>query len=393
MSELIKTEKLKQDVLVNLVKKLLNNESLKDYFLENAEAIKNITPFDVFSIPYFQEKFGLDIDKIKAIAGKLMNLLHRSLQAYPWKKEETSLLMRYLLEEGEAIKAKFSDFKEFIKDKENVQKKEIFKFLKDFEELEKRFLKMQNIIYPQMEKKLVNPKPLQIMWSLHDDAKALLLSLREKYKNNAPDLNQVIGKYFFLVYGIIEKEELLVLPIASRVLEKEDWETMLKEAADYGFSFLDLDLRIKHKEKETESEFNDLLFNSATGGMALDELLVVLNRLPVDMTFVDENNKVKYFNNTPDRIFPRSPSVIGRLVSNCHPPKSVHVVEEIVTEFRKGNKDKAKFWFESRGRFLVITYYAVRNSKGEYKGVLEVSQDVTEIRNLTGEQKLLNWSK
>lgn len=301
--------------------------------------------------------------------------------------------MRYLLEEGEAIKAKFSDFKEFIKDKENVQKKEIFKFLKDFEELEKRFLKMQNIIYPQMEKKLVNPKPLQIMWSLHDDAKALLLSLREKYKNNAPDLNQVIGKYFFLVYGIIEKEELLVLPIASRVLEKEDWETMLKEAADYGFSFLDLDLRIKHKEKETESEFNDLLFNSATGGMALDELLVVLNRLPVDMTFVDENNKVKYFNDTPDRIFPRSPSVIGRLVSNCHPPKSVHVVEEIVTEFRKGNKDEAKFWFESRGRFLVITYYAVRNSKGEYKGVLEVSQDVTEIRNLTGEQKLLNWSK
>lgn len=79
MSELIKTEKLKQDVLVNLVKKLLNNESLKDYFLENAEAIKNITPFDVFSIPYFQEDSGLDIDKIKAIAGKLMNLLHRSL--------------------------------------------------------------------------------------------------------------------------------------------------------------------------------------------------------------------------------------------------------------------------------------------------------------------------
>ena len=391
MSELIKTEKLKQDVLVNLVKKLLNNESLKDYFLENAEAIKNITPFDVFSIPYFQEDSGLDIDKIKAIAGKLMNLLHRSLQAYPWKKEETSLLMRYLLEEGEAIKAKFSDFKEFIKDKENVQKKEIFKFLKDFEELEKRFLKMQNIIYPQMEKKLVNPKPLQIMWSLHDDAKALLLSLREKYKNNAPDLNQVIGKYFFLVYGIIEKEELLVLPIASRVLEKEDWETMLKEAADYGFSFLDLDLRIKHKEKETESEFNDLLFNSETGGMALDELLVVLNRLPVDMTFVDENNKVKYFNDTPTESS-CSPSVIGRLVSNCHPPKSVHVVEEIVTEFRSEIRMKLNFGLKAEVAF-VITYYAVRNSKGEYKGVLEVSQDVTEIRNLTGEQKLLNWSK
>lgn len=118
---------------------------------------------------------------------------------------------------------------------------------------------------------------------------------------------------------------------------------------------------------------------------------MVLNRLPVDITFVDENNRVKYFNDSPERIFPRTAAVIGRDVKNCHPPKSVHVVEEIISEFRKGNKDVAKFWFETRGRFLVVNYYALRNEKGEYKGILEVSQDVTEIRKLEGERKLLHW--
>lgn len=121
--------------------------------------------------------------------------------------------------------------------------------------------------------------------------------------------------------------------------------------------------------------------------------MAVLNRLPLDMTFVDENNKVKYFNASPDRIFPRTPSVIGREVSKCHPPKSVHVVEKIIDAFRKGTKNEAKFWLEIHGRFLVITYYAIRNKQGEYKGVLEVTQDATEIRNLTGEQKLLDWEE
>lgn len=390
MSELIKTEKLKQDVLSELVKRLLSGENLKEFFLGNEEVIKNITPFDVFSISFLQEEANLEPERIKEIAGKLMNLLHRSLKLYPWDKGKTLPLIKLLLEEGEAIRNKFSEFKDLIKNPEKYPKEEFVKYLLKFKELEKRFLKMQYLIFPKLEKKNINPKPLQIMWSLHDDAKAKLTILQEKFENDAPDLNQEIGKFFFLVYGILEKEELLVLPLASRVLDKDDWKDLYNEAAEIGFSFLEVKSE-KKAEASIKSEDGNLLFASKTGGMTLAELLMVLNRLPVDITFVDENNRVKYFNDSPERIFPRTAAVIGRDVKNCHPPKSVHVVEEIISEFRKGNKDVAKFWFETRGRFLVVNYYALRNEKGEYKGVLEVSQDVTEIRKLEGERKLLHW--
>jgi hypothetical protein len=393
MSELIKTPQQKQDVLNKLVEKLIQNESVKEFFLENDEVIKSITPFDVFSISFFQEESKLGIEEIKQIAGKLINLIHNGLEKYQWEKTNTSYLMKCLLDEGKAIRDKFASIKPLIKELNNSNKEKINNVFLKLKDLSKRFLKMQNIIYPHLEKKMVNPKPLQIMWSLHDDARDLLKDLSVQFQSNDPNFNKTIGKYFFLVYGILEKEELLVLPIASRVIKEAEWKVMFKESLEYGFSFLDVDDPIEEKEIKDSHDFKGLLFTSETGGLTLEELILVFNRLPLDLTFVDEFNQVKYFNNAPSRIFPRSPSVIGRQVSKCHPPKSVHLVEEIVEEFRKGAKNEAKFWLEIRGRFIVITYYAIRDKIGRYKGVLEVSQDVTEIRNLTGEQRLLNWAK
>ena len=111
----------------------------------------------------------------------------------------------------------------------------------------------------------------------------------------------------------------------------------------------------------------------------------------MDITFVDERNKVRYYSGGPDRILPRSPGVVGRDVANCHPPKSVHIVERIVSGFRKGERDSAEFWFTLGERVLHIRYFAVYNSDGNYRGTVEMSQDVTGIRALTGEKKLLDW--
>jgi DUF438 domain-containing protein len=109
------------------------------------------------------------------------------------------------------------------------------------------------------------------------------------------------------------------------------------------------------------------------------------------MTFVDENNKVKFFTRPKDRIFPRSPAIIGRDVDKCHPPQSVHVVHEIIDSFRNGKKDHATFWINIKEKMILIQYFALRDSMGVYKGVLEVSQDITEIRALEGEKRLLHW--
>jgi PAS domain S-box-containing protein len=117
----------------------------------------------------------------------------------------------------------------------------------------------------------------------------------------------------------------------------------------------------------------------------------MLTHLPVDISFVDEEDTVRYYSESPERIFTRSPGVIGRKVQNCHPPKSLHMVDRILGEFRAGTKDVAEFWFEMGGKFIHVRYFAMRNVEGEYRGCLEVSQDVTGIRALTGQKRLLDW--
>lgn len=136
---------------------------------------------------------------------------------------------------------------------------------------------------------------------------------------------------------------------------------------------------------------NDSSLSLDTGQLTLEQINIMLKHLPVDVSFVDSNDELRYYSDTADRIFARTPAVIGRKVQNCHPPKSVHVVNKILEEFKKGNKDAAEFWIELKGKFIHIRYFAMRDADGNYRGTLEVSQDVTEIRKLRGERRLLDW--
>lgn len=126
-----------------------------------------------------------------------------------------------------------------------------------------------------------------------------------------------------------------------------------------------------------------------TGSFSLEELQTLLNTLPVDITFVDKDDAVRYFSDSPERIFPRTKAVIGRKVQQCHPQKSFHVVNQILEDFRHGRRDAAEFWINLHGCVIYIRYFAVRNKKGEYLGCLEVSQDITNIQKLQGEKRLL----
>jgi len=122
-----------------------------------------------------------------------------------------------------------------------------------------------------------------------------------------------------------------------------------------------------------------------------EQIELVFNHLPLDITFVDENDRVLYFSTPPKRTFTRTNAVIGRTVQNCHPPESVWMVEKILAAFKKGEKDVASFWIPFKNQFVYIQYYAIRDKEGKYRGTLEVTQDVKEIRELKGERRLLNW--
>jgi PAS domain S-box-containing protein len=207
------------------------------------------------------------------------------------------------------------------------------------------------------------------------------------------ELNIGLGSLFFDLHGLVQKEELLLFPAASEILEEYEYMEMQKQSQEYGFPFIERP-EAEHQEQQTAAVLKEGYFlKTETGVLDLEQILQIFNTLPVDMTMVDENNKVRFFTRPKDRIFPRSPAIIGRNVENCHPPESVHVVNEIIESFRAGKEDSARFWIGLKGKKIMIQYFALRDSDGRYKGVLEVSQDITEIVGLEGERRLLHWEK
>jgi hypothetical protein len=177
------------------------------------------------------------------------------------------------------------------------------------------------------------------------------------------------------------------MPLLEELLTSEKLDKLFNEALEYGFVFIKSPKPLKLQSSES---LKNLLYQSKTGNLTHKQLGLIFNHIPLDITFVDKDDRVSYYNDRDERHFPRNPSVIGRLVKHCHPPKSVHVVEKIVEDFKSGLRDQAEFWIEIRGVFLYIVYYAIRDDDNIYQGVLEVSQDITKLRQLKGEKRLLN---
>jgi hypothetical protein len=195
-----------------------------------------------------------------------------------------------------------------------------------------------------------------------------------------------------MVEDMIYKEERILFPTALDALSDGEWDVMAAGEGEIGFAWIDApkvasDTAVPESAAGTAAEH---LLPLTTGALSLAQLDLMLRALPVDVTFVDETGRVRYYSEG-ERVFPRSPAVIGREVRNCHPPKSVAVVERIVEEFRAGTKDIAEFWIELGERIVHIRYFALRDPDNTYRGVLEVSQDVTAIRSLEGQRRLLDW--
>lgn len=372
----------KIDNLYEYVKKLNSNYENKDLYYEYREDIEKVTPRDAFVIfnRLIEEK--MDINIILSNLDKVINVFYKNLKVYEWKKPEKDEFSYYLLLENKALMEKLESMKEIIKTDKNWFNNPVFKE-KFFEikEFPVHYLKKENILFPIMEKKNKDFNGLKIMWALHDETRRILkefemlLNVEEEKK-----LIDCVGAMFFLLYGLIQKEELILFPVVSETINKEEQVEMLKQSLEYKYFYT------KKPKLENINENEDSKIN-----LSLERYLMILDNLPVDLTYVDEFNKVRYFNKPKDRFFPRSLAIIGRDVENCHPPDSVHVVLDIVESFRNGKKDSARFWINLKGKILLIEYFAIRDKDGIYRGTLEVSQEISEIKKLKGEKRLLEW--
>ncbi len=284
--------------------------------------------------------------------------------------------------------------KELNKNKQEPEVKEWLKekFL-DLEKYTNYYVIKENILFPVIEKYIPEFRCLSVMWSFHDDIKRNLQKSIKELESNTINLklfNRTAGDLFFNMYAIKFREERILYPLVEEVVPEKVLNSLYTESLQIGFPFYQPEQKAIFEQDGYES-FDKL--NLETGNLTLEQIKLLFNHLPVDITFVDENDKVAYFSAPKKRIFPRTKSIIGRDVHNCHPPESVHVVHKIVDEFRKGNKDSASFWINLKGQKLLIQYFAIRDEKGNYKGVVEVSQEISEIQKLKGEKRLLDWEK
>jgi len=206
------------------------------------------------------------------------------------------------------------------------------------------------------------------------------------------------------------KEEKILLPTSLKLLKESDWAAIRYQEDAIGYFNIqpgdqwvpkiaaDVFANVAPQTASQQSPPEQVTIAPPSegalpldvGALTLDQINMMLKNLPVDVTFVDENDRVRYFSQSRERIFRRAPAIIGRRVQQCHPPQSVHRVQQIVDDFRSGQRDEAEFWIQMGGRFIHIRYFAVRDPNGSYRGTLEVSQDVTGIRALQGERRLID---
>ncbi|NLY44073.1 MAG: DUF438 domain-containing protein [Clostridiaceae bacterium] len=382
--------------LIEYVKGLKANLNGKELYIRYKEDIDNVTPQEAFEIFYSLLEEGIEAKEILVFLDKVVNVFYKSLLNYRWQKPKNDNFLMDLISENEALVKKTDEIRLLLKEPDlDVKKEKLLPKIEELKQFNVHYLKKENILFPYMEKAMPKFQGLSIMWALHDVVRNQIKELIEilKDSNSSEEkLNKSIANLFFSMLGLKKKEELILFPAASEVLSDDDWYQMHKQSLEYGIAFSERDSYFSDKDEILEVLGNGMI-KTETGILSFEDVLMIFNILPLDLTFVDENNKVRFFTRPKDRIFPRSPAVIGRDVRNCHPPDSVHVVEEIIESFRSGKEDFAKFWINMKGKTILIQYFALRDPKGNYKGVLEVSQDITEIKGLEGERRILQWNK
>jgi len=274
-------------------------------------------------------------------------------------------------------------------------------FFNNLMDVEKHYMRKENLLFPYLEKYNITGPP-KVMWGKHDETRELLKVAQEglgiKGTVEKEELETLIDLVLMpastAVADMVMKEEEILFPMSMDKLSDEEWYQISQQSIDIGDCLYDPEKEWKPEgiDPLPVSRVNEGMLQLPTGKLSVPELIAFFNTLPVELTFVDSQDKVKFFSHGKNPIFNRNRAVIGRDVRLCHPPKSVHIVEQILSDFKTGKEDLAAFWLEMKEIFVHIEYYALRDEQNKYLGTLEVVQDITHLRKIEGEQRLLSYS-
>ncbi|GAE82526.1 DUF438 domain-containing protein [Bacteroides reticulotermitis] len=409
MSEFINNSQKRKELLKHLILQLHQNEAPEVVKNRLVEVLKSVPYNEVVEVEQELIAEGLPEEEVlrfcdihtMVLDGSIDTSAVKSVPAgHPvdtFKKENRALeeyitKARQLFDKGNKLKDE--EVKDYL-----LQLKSVFNFLSD---VDKHYKRKEYLLFPFLEKAGITGPP-KVMWGKHDETRELLNAAHEALSSKEPISAEEVPALIVMVLvpateaieGMIMKEEEILLPMALDTLKEEDWYQIYNETPQYGFTLYDPQQEWKPSGNiESKPVFMSAdAIQVSTGSFSSQELEAIFKTLPIDITFVDKNDKVKFFSHGTKKVFDRNRSIIGRDVRLCHPPGSVHIVEQIISDFKSGKENKAAFWISSfMGKFVYIEYTALRGSDNEYLGVMEITQIIDDLRSLEGDQRLLSYA-
>ncbi len=410
MSELIDNSARRKDVLKHLILQLHEGSAPEAVSAQLKRLLGSVPYGDVVAVEQQLIAEGMPAEEITKLCDLHSTALRDTIQigrprtlppGHPVEtfKKENEALGR----EVESLQARYAEVASLA---DGAGTAELVRALRGhfnaLMDVEKHYLRKENLLFPFMEKHGITGPP-KVMWGKHDEARGLLAAASEALvaaASPAPaelraTAERLLRPASSAVAEMIYKEENILLPMCLDTLAVDEWWEIARQSPEIGFCLYDPPKEWRPPgmaEPEPAGREGDRI-RLPSGSFSVPELTAVLNTVPVDMTFVDKDDTVRFFTQGKERVFTRSRAIIGRKVQFCHPPSSVDIVERILEGFRAGTHDAAEFWIELHGRFVHIEYLAMRGEAREYLGCLEVSQDLTHKRALQGEQRLLSWGE
>ncbi|MGC8786719.1 MAG: DUF438 domain-containing protein [Anaerolineae bacterium] len=413
MSEYINNRKYRQETLKRLVRELHEGRDIGAVKEEFRKLLKDVSATEIAQMEQALIAEGVPSEQIKELCDVHVQVFRESLDKQVPPEMVLGHPVHTFRAENEAVAKVVEELKQRIQQiaatgtieaaDEPIQHAR--ETLDRLMQVNKHYLRKENLLFPYLEKHGFSG-PSSVMWAIHDDIRSKLKELQQilsKYRDYdfaalLAAIEQVAQPLTTAITEMIYKEENILFPTALEKLSDAEWLSIKEQSAELGYCLIqpaDEWPQAVAKEQPAvaaqpaEAQMLPSALPLDTGSLTPREINLLLKHLPVDITFVDKDDTVRYFSQTPERIFARTKAIIGRKVQNCHPPASIHVVNRILDDFKQGKRDVAEFWIQMKGKFVHIRYFAVRDENGAYVGTIEVTQDITRIRGLTGERRLL----
>jgi len=410
MSELINNSESRKKKLKELILKLHHGQSEAEVRRELMETLKQVPYGEVVEVEQELIEEGLPTEEVLKLCDVHGAVLHGNIDLSASKQVPEGHPIDVMIKENQELKKLASQISNLIaeiaKNEKFKEESDIFKlrgFFNALFDVDKHYQRKEYLLFPYLENYGITGPP-KVMWGKHDEIRELIKGSIELLQTENITAAELIASAEIIllpainqVVDMTKKEEEILFPMALDKLTDNEWYEIEKQSLEIGFCLYDPPKTWKPQwaNEDSLSEMNKIggSIQLPSGNFSVEELLAILNNLPVDMTFVDKHDKVKYFSQGRERIFQRNRAILNRDVRLCHPPASAHIVDKIIDDFKSGREDRAPFWINMGGKMIYIEYFALRNEKGEYLGTLEVSQNVQGYRELEGEQRILSYAK